>query len=65
MSLEDIANRICALANDRCNLLILTGGEPLIQQRSIVVLLDILRVCQPNLRCEIETNGTRDALRAR
>ena len=24
-------------------------------------MLDILRVYQPNLRCEIETNGTRDA----
>ncbi|TKJ95543.1 7-carboxy-7-deazaguanine synthase QueE [Plantibacter flavus] len=39
-------------------LLVVTGGEPLLQQPAIVALLENLRSVLPNLRVEIETNGT-------
>lgn len=40
------------------NLLIITGGEPQLQQASLLELIATLRVSAPNLRVEIETNGT-------
>ncbi|MFC4242646.1 7-carboxy-7-deazaguanine synthase QueE [Gryllotalpicola reticulitermitis] len=40
------------------NLLVITGGEPQLQQSSILELITALRVNSPNLRVEIETNGT-------
>ncbi|MBT5953670.1 7-carboxy-7-deazaguanine synthase QueE [bacterium] len=38
--------------------LVITGGEPLIQQESIVEFLDELRKQCPDIFVEIETNGT-------
>lgn len=46
------------LAGNGTRLLVLTGGEPLLQQYAVVRLLDILRVSCPALRCEVETNGS-------
>lgn len=47
---------IATLTSER--LLIVTGGEPLIQQRNLITLLSNLRTRAPQLRVEIETNGT-------
>src|ERR1700731_1395085 len=58
MSIEDIVRRIGSLSINGCKLLVITGGEPLIQQDLIVVLLDKLKIVQPTIRCEVETNGT-------
>lgn len=46
------------LADPHTRLLVLTGGEPLLQQPPVVALLNALRVRRPALRCEVETNGT-------
>jgi organic radical activating enzyme len=43
----------------RAPLLVITGGEPLLQQRSIVDLVDCLRTRGVQARIEVETNGTR------
>lgn len=39
-------------------LLILTGGEPMLQQPALTELLQLVRQRVPDLRAEIETNGT-------
>ncbi|GAA5032290.1 hypothetical protein GCM10025738_14310 [Microbacterium fluvii] len=39
-------------------LLIVTGGEPLLQQPAVSELVVLLRQRMPDLRVEIETNGT-------
>nr|WP_300148930.1 7-carboxy-7-deazaguanine synthase QueE [Propionicimonas sp.] len=43
---------------DGIDLLIITGGEPLLQQGGILELITVLRISAPNLRVEVETNGT-------
>jgi organic radical activating enzyme len=42
----------------KTDLLIITGGEPLLQQTAFSQLLAELRRRNPMLRCEVETNGT-------
>lgn len=37
---------------------VITGGEPMLQQAGIVGLIDSLREQDPNYRFEVETNGT-------
>jgi organic radical activating enzyme len=37
---------------------VLTGGEPLLQQRALVALIDTLRGVRPQLRIEVETSGS-------
>jgi 7-carboxy-7-deazaguanine synthase len=39
-------------------LLVLTGGEPLLQQRALQPLLTGLREAAPSVRVEVESNGT-------
>lgn len=39
-------------------LLVLTGGEPMLQQPALITLLQLIRQRVPGLRAEIETNGT-------
>lgn len=39
-------------------LLVLTGGEPLLHQKSLTCLLSALREARPSVRVEVETNGT-------
>jgi 7-carboxy-7-deazaguanine synthase len=49
---------IAALARPQCRLLVLTGGEPLLQQRAAATTVAALRELRPDMRCEVETNGT-------
>lgn len=53
--LEDITQEI--LQYD-CPNLIITGGEPLLQQEGWITLLTTLRNHNPQFRFEVETNGT-------
>ena len=41
-----------------CKNLILTGGEPLLQQSGWIALIQSLRAIAPDYRFEVETNGT-------
>jgi 7-carboxy-7-deazaguanine synthase len=54
----DAAEEIARLAGSQCRLLVLTGGEPLLQQCAAVDMLRDLQLRRPGLRCEVETNGT-------
>ncbi|QQL46270.1 7-carboxy-7-deazaguanine synthase QueE [Sulfuriroseicoccus oceanibius] len=38
---------------------VITGGEPLLQQEGVVALMDALRAISPEYVFEVETNGTR------
>ena len=40
------------------SLLVVTGGEPLLQASSLLVVLSRLRDARPDVRVEMETNGT-------
>lgn len=51
LTVLDVATRVLALGQNR---LVVTGGEPLLQAGRLADLLDLL----PDLRVEIETNGT-------
>jgi 7-cyano-7-deazaguanosine (preQ0) biosynthesis protein QueE len=53
LSSEDIEHRIL---NFECKYLVVTGGEPLIQQKQIITLLERLK--NQGFFIEIETNGT-------
>jgi organic radical activating enzyme len=52
---QDIAERILAFD---CSRLVLTGGEPLLQQAEWPELLDLIRRRRPETCVEVETNGT-------
>lgn len=41
-----------------CANVVLTGGEPMLQQESLVLLANLLRNTGPDFRFEVETNGT-------
>jgi len=53
MSLEDVALDILKYS---CKYLVVTGGEPMIQQRQLIPLLECLK--SKGFNIEIETNGT-------
>jgi organic radical activating enzyme len=55
LDVSDAAARIRALRSEG---LVITGGEPLMQQEAIVTLIDALQADDPDLLIEIETNGT-------
>lgn len=42
-----------------CNNVILTGGEPMLQQKGLSLLMETLRTTNPAYRFETETNGTK------
>ncbi len=42
----------------RCDRVVLTGGEPMLQQDELASLVQALRRRRPNLHVEVETNGT-------
>lgn len=46
------------VADFPCLNVILTGGEPMLQQPALVALTNILRTKSSNYRFEVETNGT-------
>jgi organic radical activating enzyme len=52
---EDVAQRIAVLGQDR---LVITGGEPLLQAPALARMAEALAVLLPDIRIEIETNGT-------
>jgi organic radical activating enzyme len=47
-----------AVANLPCKNIILTGGEPMLQQTQLLALIDLLRSKSSDYRFEVETNGT-------
>lgn len=57
-TVEQMAKEVCERADRDVKLLVLTGGEPMLQQRLVGELLAELRVRRPDLRCEVESNGT-------
>ena len=57
MEVRALADHIVAELQDAL-LLIITGGEPLLQQPALSELAELLRERVPDLRVEIETNGT-------
>jgi 7-carboxy-7-deazaguanine synthase len=52
---EDVAQRIAALGQPR---LVITGGEPLLQAPALARMAQTLAALLPEVRIEIETNGT-------
>jgi 7-carboxy-7-deazaguanine synthase len=55
---EVLAERLLTFLPDTVHLLVLTGGEPLLHQRLIVPVLRRILAQRPDLRIEVETNGT-------
>jgi organic radical activating enzyme len=51
LDITDVAQRVLAMNQNR---LVITGGEPLLQAARLAQLLELL----PDMRVEIETNGT-------
>lgn len=46
------------VAEFSCRNIVLTGGEPMLQQPALVTLMQTLRQMHPEYRFEVETNGT-------
>lgn len=59
IELSDLTKQLIAELQE-VRLLIITGGEPLLQQPALIQLVVLLREYLPSLRVEIETNGTID-----
>jgi 7-carboxy-7-deazaguanine synthase len=55
MSVEEVRREI---AKFDCNHLVLTGGEPMVQQKELGFLLSKLKQDKGDLYIEVETNGT-------
>lgn len=55
---EQLLTRVLRELPDQVHLLVLTGGEPLLHQPATVALLGELRERRPDVRVEVETNGT-------
>ncbi|MCA9329066.1 7-carboxy-7-deazaguanine synthase QueE [Candidatus Saccharibacteria bacterium] len=55
LAVGEAVNRITGETAER---VVITGGEPLIQQTNIVELVKQLKEANPNIRVEIETNGS-------
>ena len=53
-----LRERLLQQLPDDVHLLVLTGGEPLLHQAVLAPLLEELRERRPDLRVEVETNGT-------
>lgn len=48
-----------AVIEYRCNRVVLTGGEPLLQQDGLLDVIHLVRDTLPSCQFEVETNGTR------
>ncbi|MFZ6990392.1 7-carboxy-7-deazaguanine synthase QueE [Curtobacterium sp. RRHDQ66] len=57
MPISDVVAHVLAI-NPRPSLLVVSGGEPLLQQPALTRLLVTLNEAAPDLRVEFETNGT-------
>lgn len=55
---QRLTTRLLRELPDAVNLLVLTGGEPLLHQNLIVPVLRAVQHHRPDLRIEVETNGT-------
>jgi len=55
---EEIFDAECSVALQRGAHLVITGGEPLMQQNNLMYLIKWLRERLTNLYVEVETNGT-------
>src|SRR5580700_7164354 len=58
LSVPEVVDHVLLEAGPYRQLLVVTGGEPLLQQAALVEALTLLRQVAPQIRCEIETNGT-------
>lgn len=56
--IEPEAAARCILAYD-CARVVITGGEPLLQEKDCLALIEAVRSARPDAIFEIETNGTR------
>jgi 7-carboxy-7-deazaguanine synthase len=54
-SVAEVAKSVAAFP---CKNIILTGGEPMLQQPGLVALMELLRTASSDYRFEVETNGT-------
>lgn len=65
LSVEEVAEQVLSLLRRfrGVDLLVVTGGEPLLQPEELVELLAKLRREVPHLEVEVETNGTVDPRR--
>ncbi len=54
-AIDEVAATVAAFP---CRNVILTGGEPMLQQPGLVKLMQALRQFHPDYRFEVETNGT-------
>ena len=54
----DLCARLLGQLPDTVHLLVLTGGEPLLHQTVVAPILRDLQTRRPDLRVEVETNGT-------
>ena len=56
MTPAEIAERVVAFG---CPRVVLTGGEPLLQEDEFLAVIDAVRATQPDCVFEVETNGTK------
>lgn len=56
MTPGEVARRVVAFG---CNRVVLTGGEPLLQQEELLAAIHEVRAALPDCVFEVETNGTR------
>jgi 7-carboxy-7-deazaguanine synthase len=61
LSEEDTAARVAALGMPR---LVITGGEPLLQGPALAKMLALLSEMAPEMKTEVETNGTAEPVAA-
>lgn len=55
---QDLLDSLLALGDPTPRLLVVTGGEPLMQQPALAEMLELEHTESNGLRCEVETNGT-------
>ena len=54
----ELAQRLLSLTPEKTSLLVVTGGEPMLQRQGLVETLSIVQSARPEVRVEVETNGT-------
>lgn len=58
MTVSDLASAVTSQITTSIRLVVITGGEPLMQQKQLGQLLHLIRAACPWTRFEVETNGT-------
>lgn len=58
LSPDDLCSRLARELPNEVHLLVLTGGEPLLHQRPMADVLVSFQKLRPDVRVEVETNGT-------